>query len=120
MSEFQPILTEHINKKDCQTLSFYQNEGGYTALKQVLDMDPSDVIDIVKSSNLRGRGGAGFSAGVKWGFIPKDTKTPTYLINPLGLPHRLHLFRTRTSNLGPLFQASIFDFLGKILYSLYL
>jgi NADH-quinone oxidoreductase subunit F len=81
MSEFQPILTEHVDKKDCHTLSLYQNKGGYTALKQVLDMNPSDVIDIVKSSNLRGRGGAGFSAGVKWGFIPKDTNKPTYLIN---------------------------------------
>ncbi len=52
MSEFQPILTEHIDKKDCQTLSFYQNEGGYTALNQALSMDPTDVIEIVKSSNL--------------------------------------------------------------------
>ena len=81
MNDFQPILTEHIDKKDCHTLSFYQNKGGYTALKHALNMDPNDVIEVVKSSNLRGRGGAGFSAGVKWGFIPKDTEKPTYLIN---------------------------------------
>ena len=81
MRDFKPILTEHIDKKDCNTLSFYKNEGGYTALKQVLDMNPDDVIEEVKSSNLRGRGGAGFPAGVKWGFIPKDTTKPKYLIN---------------------------------------
>ena len=81
MSKFHPILTEHIDKKDSHTLSFYQNKEGYTALKNTLDMDTRDVIDIVKSSNLRGRGGAGFSAGIKWGFIPKDTDKPKYLIN---------------------------------------
>ena len=81
MSEFQPILTEHIDKIDGHTLSFYQNNGGYTALKHTLVMDPSNVIDVIKSSNLRGRGGAGFSAGVKWSFIPKDTTKPKYLIN---------------------------------------
>ena len=81
MSEFKPILTEHIKDENCHSLSFYQNTGGYTALKQVLQMKPEDVIEEVKSSNLRGRGGAGFSAGLKWTFIPKDTAKPKYLIN---------------------------------------
>ena len=54
MIEFQPILTEHIKDKNCDTLSFYQNTGGYTALKQVLKMKPDDVIEEVISSNLRG------------------------------------------------------------------
>ena len=81
MSEFQPILTEYIKDNNCHSLSFYQNKGGYTALKQVLKMKPEDVIEEVKSSNLRGRGGAGFSAGLKWTFIPKDTAKPKYLIN---------------------------------------
>ena len=81
MSILKPILTEHIKDENCHTLSFYQNVGGYTALKQVLKMNPDDVIGEVKSSNLRGRGGAGFSAGVKWSFIPKDTTKPKYLIN---------------------------------------
>ena len=81
MSEFKPILTEHIKDENCHSLSFYQNTGGYTALKQVLKMNPDDVIGEVKFSNLRGRGGAGFSAGVKWSFIPKDTTKPKYLIN---------------------------------------
>ena len=47
----------------------------------MLDKNPDNVIEEVKSSNLRGRGGAGFSAGVKWSFIPKDTTKPKYLIN---------------------------------------
>ena len=81
MSILKPILTEHIKDENCHTLSFYQNVGGYTALKQVLKMNPDDVIGEVKLSNLRGRGGAGFSAGVKWSFIPKDTTKPKYLIN---------------------------------------
>ena len=81
MSRLKPILTEHIKDENCHTLSFYQNVGGYTALKQVLKMNPDDVIGEVKLSNLRGRGGAGFSAGVKWSFIPKDTTKPKYLIN---------------------------------------
>ena len=81
MSILKPILTEHIKDENCHTLSFYQNVGGYTALKQVLKMNPDDVIGEVKFSNLRGRGGAGFSAGVKWSFIPKDTTKPKYLIN---------------------------------------
>ena len=58
-----------------------QKTGGYAALKLALKMNPEDVIEEVKSSNLRGRGGAGFSAGLKWTFIPKDTEKPKYLIN---------------------------------------
>ena len=81
MSEFKPILTEHIKDEDCHSLSFYKKAGGYTALKLALKMKPEDVIEEVKSSNLRGRGGAGFSAGLKWTFIPKDTAKPKYLIN---------------------------------------
>ena len=81
MSEFKPILTEHIKDDDCHSLSFYKKAGGYTALKLALKMKPEDVIEEVKSSNLRGRGGAGFSAGLKWTFIPKDTEKPKYLIN---------------------------------------
>ena len=50
-------------------------------MEKVLKMNPENVIQEVKESDLRGRGGAGFSTGVKWGFIPKDTNKPTYLIN---------------------------------------
>ncbi|MEE2877257.1 MAG: NADH-quinone oxidoreductase subunit NuoF [Candidatus Neomarinimicrobiota bacterium] len=81
MSAFKPILTEHIHKKDCHTLSFYRSVGGYTALEKVLALDPDAVIEEVKASNLRGRGGAGFPTGVKWGFIPRGSEQPKYLIN---------------------------------------
>ena len=81
MSAFKPVLTQHIYQQDCHTLPFYQSVGGYTALEKVLTMDPEDVIDVVKNSNLRSRGGAGFPAGIKWGFLPKDMVKPTYLIN---------------------------------------
>ncbi|HIM74336.1 MAG TPA: NADH-quinone oxidoreductase subunit F, partial [Candidatus Marinimicrobia bacterium] len=81
MSAFKPVLTEHIHQKDCHTFSFYKNVGGYTALEKVLKMNPEDVTQVVKDSNLRGRGGAGFPTGVKWGFIPQDNNKPKYLIN---------------------------------------
>ncbi|MDP6578049.1 MAG: NADH-quinone oxidoreductase subunit NuoF [Candidatus Marinimicrobia bacterium] len=81
MSDFQPILTEHIHQKECHTLSFYISVGGYSALEKVLAMSADDVIELVKASNLRGRGGAGFPAGVKWSFIPQDGEKPKYLIN---------------------------------------
>ena len=81
MNTFKPVLTEHIGQPDCHTLSFYKSVGGYTALEKILKMNPEDVTQEVKDSNLRGRGGAGFSTGVKWGFIPKDSNKPKYLIN---------------------------------------
>ena len=55
MTEFKPILTEHIKDENCHSLSFYKRTGGYTALKRVLKINPEDVIEEVKSSNLRGR-----------------------------------------------------------------
>ena len=59
----------------------YRAAGGYAALEKVLTrMTPDEVIDEVKRSGLRGRGGAGFSAGVKWGFVPKDSPNQRYLI----------------------------------------
>ena len=81
MSSFEPVLTQHIHAEGCHTLAFYRNVGGYKALEKVISMGPDEVIDTVKASNLRGRGGAGFPAGVKWGFIPKESGNPTYLIN---------------------------------------
>ena len=51
MSAFRPVLTEHIHQKDCHTLSFYKSIGGYTALDNVLKMNPDDVTQEVKDSN---------------------------------------------------------------------
>lgn len=76
-------LTEH-NKKDGSALSLkeYEKTGGYAALKKALKMEPKDVTTLVKDSNLRGRGGAGFNTGLKWSFVPMgdDVPRPKYLV----------------------------------------
>ena len=81
MTAFEPIITAHRGKKDAHTLSFYLEQGGYeTARTAIHDREPDALIDTIKESNLRGRGGAGFPTGVKWGFVPKQTDKPKYLV----------------------------------------
>ena len=73
---FEPILTQNIDRPDSEKIGTYLANGGYTAFKQALeDFTPEELVDKVKRSGLRGRGGAGFPAGVKWGFMPKDSST---------------------------------------------
>ena len=60
-------------------LEVYEQNGGYKSAKKAFEMSPDDVIDIVKKSGLRGRGGAAFSAGLKWSFMPKGNDKPKYL-----------------------------------------
>jgi NADH-quinone oxidoreductase subunit F len=61
-------------------LAVYREHGGYEAVRKALTtMQPPEIVDLVKASNLRGRGGAGFPTGVKWGFLPKDHDKPVYL-----------------------------------------
>ena len=75
------ILSKYFNTPNAHTLDFYLSHGGYEAAKKVLStMKPADVIDQVKTSNLRGRGGAAFSAGMKWSFVPKDSPKPKFLV----------------------------------------
>lgn len=66
--------------KDGHTLKVYQDTGGYVQLKKALGMAPADIIEEVKKSALRGRGGAGFPSGMKWSFVPKDNPKPKYLV----------------------------------------
>jgi len=74
------ILSKNFGKKDSWTLAVAQRGGAYTQLKRALEtMSPDELIDEVKTSRLRGRGGAGFPTGVKWSFVPKDTDKPKYL-----------------------------------------
>jgi len=75
-------LTEHIREdKRPLALKDYEKVGGYEALRKVLKgMTPQAVQALVKESNLRGRGGAGFSTGLKWSFVPMDAPKPKYLI----------------------------------------
>jgi len=76
---FEPVLLANIDKHDSHTLRVYEAGGGYSALKKMLTQSPGDVIELVKSSNLRGRGGAGFPCGLKWSFLPKDHPGPIYM-----------------------------------------
>jgi NADH-quinone oxidoreductase subunit F len=79
---FEKVLTRHINIPESQKIGNYEKVGGYKAWRKALkEMTPDQVIDVVKQSNLRGRGGAGFPAGLKWSFVPKNTDKPHYLLN---------------------------------------
>jgi NADH-quinone oxidoreductase subunit F len=75
-----PALTAYWDQPDSFTLEGYRRDGGYRALPKALAMSPDEVIATVKESVLRGRGGAGFPTGVKWGFLPKDDSKPHYLV----------------------------------------
>ena len=74
------LLTKNWYKPNNRTLDFYKANGGLAALPKVLQMQPAEVIDGVKKSVLRGRGGAGFPTGMKWSFVPKNSPKPTYLV----------------------------------------
>src|SRR4051812_28147426 len=73
------LLTEFYHLDDFQTLAGYKKQGGYEVLKKALKLQPQQIIDEVKASGLRGRGGAGFPTGTKWGFLPKNNE-PRYLL----------------------------------------
>jgi NADH-quinone oxidoreductase subunit F len=64
---------------DGHTLDFYVQHGGYQSLKKALGMAPDAVIEAVKASGLRGRGGAGFPTGLKWQFVDKKSPNPKYI-----------------------------------------
>ncbi len=74
------LLLEHAHDPAYATLAGYQKTGGYEGLKKALKMERQAVIDQVKTSGLRGRGGAGFPTWIKWNGIPKDKKGPSYMI----------------------------------------
>ena len=73
------VLTATVDLPESHTLKVYRKHGGYEALEIALGKSPDEVIDLVKRSGLRGRGGAGFPTGTKWGFVPKATDKPKYL-----------------------------------------
>ncbi len=73
------ILSEHYDNPEYRGLAGYKRLGGYEMLAKALKMEPQKIIDEVKASGLRGRGGAGFPTGTKWGFLPKNNE-PRYLL----------------------------------------
>ncbi len=73
------ILRNYINRENSHTIESYLRSGGYSAVRKAFAMAPEEVTAAVKKSGLRGRGGAGFPAGIKWSFIPPDSKKPVYL-----------------------------------------
>ena len=77
---YQPALTSHVNEPNSYTLDFYTKSlRGYEGLRKALTLKPNDIIEQVKASGLRGRGGAGFPTGMKWQFVLKDTPKPKYI-----------------------------------------
>ena len=66
------ILFKDINKKNLHTMEVYEGLGGYKSLKKAFSQKPEEIVEAVKASGLRGRGGAGFPTGLKWSFLAKD------------------------------------------------
>ncbi len=75
-----PVLSAQWGEDKSWKLSRYEATGGYRALRKALDMQPDELITLVKDANLRGRGGAGFPTGMKWSFVPQDNPNPKYLV----------------------------------------
>jgi NADH-quinone oxidoreductase subunit F len=77
---FDRVITARWDEPDTVWIDRYIETGGYEGLRRALSMSPQEVIDEVKSSGLRGRGGAGFPTGMKWSFVPQDTGKPVYVV----------------------------------------
>src|SRR5919199_239216 len=81
VATYEPILLTHPGRAEPVRLAEYRAAGGYAGWEKALrEMTPEKVIEEVKASGLRGRGGAGFPTGTKWGFIPKDVPGPKYVV----------------------------------------
>ncbi len=75
------LVTRNFGNERAREIAAYEELGGYKALRVALGMAPADIVAEVKASNLRGRGGAGFPTGMKWGFIPKDASNVHLVCN---------------------------------------
>jgi len=74
------ILSKHFGDPKQRQIDTYVERGGYKSLEKALAMGPDDIVEVVKASGLRGRGGAGFPTGIKWSFMPKEATKPHYLV----------------------------------------
>jgi len=73
------VLSKYFGDAEARSFKGWKKRGGYEMLDKALGMDPNAVIEEVKNSGLRGRGGAGFPTGLKWSFMPKEKKKAHYL-----------------------------------------
>jgi NADH-quinone oxidoreductase subunit F len=78
---FEPVLLRNLGVENSRSIKVHESRGGYRAVRKALNMTPEQVVEEVKKANLRGRGGAGFPAGVKWGFLPKDRTVTLLCVN---------------------------------------
>jgi NADH-quinone oxidoreductase subunit F len=77
---YEPVLTKYVGEQQAYSLDAYvRDQRGYEGLRKALTQSPGDIIEQVKASGLRGRGGAGFPTGLKWQFVLKDTPKPKYI-----------------------------------------
>src|SRR5438477_6700499 len=75
------LLLEKEHVEGIRSYDVYRREGGYRSVEKALKMSPNDIVEEVKKSGLRGRGGAGFPTGLKWSFMPKKSDgRPSYLV----------------------------------------
>jgi len=81
MGNWEPVLLANVNRADSEKIATYMEHGGYQALRKALKMAPDEIVQEVRASGLRGRGGAGFPTGMKWGFIPQDAPVKYLVIN---------------------------------------
>ncbi|MFK7989202.1 MAG: NADH-quinone oxidoreductase subunit F, partial [Sandaracinaceae bacterium] len=82
MADYEHILSNRFDVDEAWTLPVAERQGAYRIARKALTMmDPDKIKEEVKAANIRGRGGAGFPAGIKWGFLPKDAETVYLVIN---------------------------------------
>src|SRR6476619_1362880 len=74
------VLSKYFGDREAISLDGWKKRGGYKALQTALGMSPGDIVNVVKASGLRGRGGAGFPTGVKWSFMKPGDGKPHYLV----------------------------------------
>jgi NADH-quinone oxidoreductase subunit F len=75
----EPLITKYVREPNAFTLDFYLQHEGYEGLKKALTQTPDQIVEMVKASGLRGRGGAGFPTGMKWQFVDKKSVKPRYI-----------------------------------------